>query len=504
MRVAALAVLLFACAPAAEPELVKDEAAVTVALGSYNVNPKETTVSGVSSGGYMATQFGVAWSSTVRGVGVFAAGPFWCAQDSLTTATGTCQIGSPSVATSTSKTDSYAASGAIDPTSNLAKQKIWIFSGYNDGVVKRSVVNSLNSYYAHYIDTGSIFYKNNLNAGHSQVTDSFGGSCATTGNEFINNCGYDAAGLLLKHLFGTLSPRNTGVLGGKVITFDQSAFTSTAPVNLSMSNTGYAYVPASCAAGGQCRVHIAFHGCLQNADDYVGTDFVNHAGYNQWADTNNLIVLYPQTISSSAAPLNPNGCWDWWGYNEAGYATKSGSQITAIKAMLTRLSANYTGWSAAPGGTFGAPTSLVASDASNTSVALTWTGVGGATGYNVYRATCATCAFSKVNAALVTSPSYSDGGRTASTTWFYKVRAFNGTSESADSTIVSRATAATPASCDPYYRDNYTHTIEGRAYALFGSTYAEGSNTYIGLWNIFVETNLIQTSPNFFRPATCP
>jgi poly(3-hydroxybutyrate) depolymerase len=328
MRAVALAVLLFACAPAAEREFESaGEGLATVALGSYNVNPKETTVSGVSSGGYMAVQLGVAWSSTVRGVGVFAAGPFWCAQDSLTTATGTCQIGSPSVATSTAKTDSYTTSGAIDATSNLAKQKIWIFSGYNDGVVKRNVVNSLNSYYAHYLDAGSIFYKNNLNSGHSQVTDSFGGSCATTGNEFINNCGYDAAGLLLKHLFGTLAPRNTGALTGKVIAFDQSAFTSTAPVNLSLSNTGYAYVPASCAAGGQCRVHIAFHGCLQNAEDYVGTDFVNHAGYNQWADTNNLIVLYPQTISSSVAPLNPNGCWDWWGYNEAGYATKSGSQI---------------------------------------------------------------------------------------------------------------------------------------------------------------------------------
>ena len=69
---------------------------------------------------------------------------------------------------------------------------------------------------------------------------------------------------------------------------------------------------------------------------------------------------------------------------------------------------------------------------------------------------------------------------------------------------MSRATAATPASCDPYYRDNYTHTIEGRAYALFGATYADGSNTYIGLWNIFTETNLVQTSAGFFRPTTCP
>lgn len=504
LRGTALAVALCACDAAPEKDAPRAGTQVAAALGSYNVNPSETTVSGISSGGYMAVQFAVSWSSIVRGVGVFAAGPFWCAQDSVTTATSTCQIGSPSVATSTSKTDSYASSGAIDPTANLSRQKVWIFSGYNDGVVKRPVVNALDSYYAHYIDAGSIFYKNNSSAGHAQVTDSFGGACATTGGEFIANCGYDAAGLLLKHLFGTLSPRNAGTLGGQLIAFDQTAFTTTDPFNISMSHTGYVYVPSSCAAGNPCRVHVVFHGCLQNADDYVGTDFVNHAGYNAWADTNNLIVLYPQTVSSSGVPYNPNGCWDWWGYNETGYATKSGSQIAAVRAMLTQLSKGYTGWSAAPAGTFGAPPGLAATDASNTSVALVWTGVGGAAGYNVYRATCSTCAFAKANAALVTSPSYADRGRAASTTYFYKVRAWSGTAESPDSAVVSRATSATPASCDPYYRDNYTHTVEGRAYAAFGETYADGSNDPMGLWNVSTQTNLIETSAGFFRRATCP
>ena len=40
-------------------------------------------------------------------------------------------------------------------------------------------------------------------------------------------------------------------------------------------------------------LHIALHGCLQNVD-FVGTDYVTRAGYNKWADTNNMIILYPQ------------------------------------------------------------------------------------------------------------------------------------------------------------------------------------------------------------------
>ena len=474
------------------------------ALGSYNVKLSETTVSGISSGGYMAVQFGVSWSSIVRGVGVLAGGPFYCAQDSLSTAISTCQIGSPSVNASISYTDNQAAAGAIDPTSNLSRQKVWLFSGYNDGVVKRPVVNALFSYYNHYDNAGLLAYKTNLNAGHAQITSGFGNSCDFTGPSFVNNCGYDAAGLLLQHLFGRLNPRNGGAPTGSLLQFDQTPFTPSDPYNYSLSHTGYVYVPAACAAGRPCRAHVAFHGCKQNADD-VGTDYVQNAGYNQWADTNNLVILYPQTVSSSGAPYNPNGCWDWWGYNESGYATKGGSQIQFVRALLARVSAGYTGWNPAPGGSFGAPQGLAAPDSTSSRVALTWSGVGGARGYNVYRAGCGSCGYARVNGVLLPSPSFSDSGLSASSTYFYKVRAVSAATgaESGDSLVVSRSTAATPPSCDPYFRDNYTHTTEGRAYALYGYAYADGSSDFMGLWDIYTETPLVQTSAGYFNVGTC-
>ena len=36
-------------------------------------------------------------------------------------------------------------------------------------------------------------------------------------------------------------------------------------------------------------------------------------------------------------PLNPEGCWDWWGYSGADYTVRSGVQIQAIAAMIGRL-----------------------------------------------------------------------------------------------------------------------------------------------------------------------
>jgi poly(3-hydroxybutyrate) depolymerase len=90
-------------------------------------------------------------------------------------------------------------------------------------------------------------------------------------------------------------------------------------------------------------VHVAIHGCRQSANA-VGVAFVREAGYNRWAESNHLIVLYPQTIwryGFGGWPvsfvLNPNGCWDWWGYTGPVYHTRNDAQIRAIQAMVHRL-----------------------------------------------------------------------------------------------------------------------------------------------------------------------
>jgi poly(3-hydroxybutyrate) depolymerase len=35
--------------------------------------------------------------------------------------------------------------------------------------------------------------------------------------------------------------------------------------------------------------------------------------------------------------MNPYGCWDWWGYTNADYATRGGAQVQVIKALLDQL-----------------------------------------------------------------------------------------------------------------------------------------------------------------------
>jgi poly(3-hydroxybutyrate) depolymerase len=56
--------------------------AEAAALGAYNVDPNSVSVSGLSSGGFMSVQLGVAYSDTFKvGFGVFAGGPYDCARN---------------------------------------------------------------------------------------------------------------------------------------------------------------------------------------------------------------------------------------------------------------------------------------------------------------------------------------------------------------------------------------------------------------------------------------
>ena len=300
-------------------------------LPGYGADVAELTVSGVSSGGYMAVQMHVAHSSRIRGAAALAAGPYYCARGSLWTAWGTCMTGAPAV--STSDAERYARSGKVDAIANLAKARVWLFSGTQDRTVVPAVVDALARQYGLFGTKPALV--RDRPAGHAMVTENAGAACSATEPPFINDCDYDAAGELLRHLLGALLTPSKAP-EGRVVAFDQAEFGGER--SISMAQEGYAYVPKPCKSG-RCRVHVAFHGCRQGIDA-LDERFVREAGYNRWADTNRLIVLYPQAAARYVWwTFNPRGCWDWWGYTGRDYATKDAPQIRAVMAMVERLGA---------------------------------------------------------------------------------------------------------------------------------------------------------------------
>jgi len=308
-----------------------------IALPKYNVSVDEVSVSGFSSGAHMAAQMHFAYSKTIRkGAGIVAGGPVYCSQGKVAISVGPCMAntGSRNLPYLISVVNTWSGNGYIDPTANMAASRVYLLSGTIDSTVRQPVMDDLNTMYANYLPAANIHYKNNLTAEHSVPTDFFGNGCSVNGSPYVNNCNFDTAGEILKWIYGPLNAKNVGTLTGSFINFDQSAFWGNFnPGFYSMASSGYAYVPAACSAGQACKLHVAFHGCLQSAS-VAGTAFYQNAGYNRWADTNKIIVLYPQTILSAN---NPGGCWDWWGYEDVNFPAKSGGQMVAIKTMIDKI-----------------------------------------------------------------------------------------------------------------------------------------------------------------------
>lgn len=321
------------------------------ALPRLNIDAAQTTVSGISSGAYMAGQVQIAYSSLVRGAGLVAGGPYSCATateafgiPAWVVALERCmdvKPAPPDLGLLVRTARAAERSGDIDPLSNLAGARIYLFSGARDKTVKRPVVDrAADLYKALGVPPPAIAYVKDPRAAHAFITDGYGAACGFSpppgeAGEFMNDCGYDQAGAILKHLLPGLRTPNAREASRPVQTFDQTPFIGD-PSRSGMAASGYVYIPDSCAAGRPCRLHIAFHGCRM-AGSLIGDRFAVHAGFNRWADVNDLVVLYPQ-IDSQAKPLdNPRGCWDWFAYTGPDFAQKGGFQMKAVRRMIAAV-----------------------------------------------------------------------------------------------------------------------------------------------------------------------
>ncbi|MDX2266105.1 MAG: poly(3-hydroxybutyrate) depolymerase [Hyphomicrobiales bacterium] len=342
-RLAPLALCFMTCASAfaAEP------------LPGLKADATQTSVSGLSSGAYMAKQFQVAHSKIVVGAGVVAGGPWGCAESAaarmapiwataigynLTQALQGCMQdrlaswGIPDVDALTRRARDFAADGRIDPLASLVTDKVYLYSGSADTVILPVIMDKTRAFYAGVgVPEAQVAFKRGA-AGHAIVTMTEGAACGVTTEPFLNDCDYDQAGEMLRHIYGPLAAKAADGAEA-LIEFSQAPYLEGLSTH-GMADKGVAFVPDACRRASGCRVHVAFHGCAQGRE-FVGDAHAKGAGLNAWAATNRIVVLYPQI--KSAALTNPKGCWDWWGYTQLDYLSKDAPQITAVRRMIDAL-----------------------------------------------------------------------------------------------------------------------------------------------------------------------
>jgi poly(3-hydroxybutyrate) depolymerase len=358
-------------------------------------NPGEVSISGVSAGAAMALQYAVAHSASIMGVGAIAGPPWHCAEGRLAQSVNRCMCGRQAIPPQADEARALAGRGEIDPLVSgrpAALKRSYVFQSAADGTVKKPSGEAGIAFLADFIgqapvaDFGNAADRSNA-AMHGIISLEGKDQCdiEAINDSYIRRCGAeDNAGKLLLALHAPgkrydVRFRQADIPADDIWEFDQQPiidavknsagpiavdlallFASSRRLNLDMADKGYIYVPPACRQpGSRCGVHVALHGCRQDA-----RQFALRAGYNNWAAHYRIMILYP-AIKPDSYPLrgnvcsmrafsdvvnvawyepNYNGCWDWWGYLDRPsdgrrYVGKGAPQMQVLQRILDGVTA---------------------------------------------------------------------------------------------------------------------------------------------------------------------
>lgn len=327
-----ISAILFSAA-AFSGQLYSQSSSVEHTLPKLNL-AKDLTLSGLSSGAYMAGQYHHAFAEDIAGVAMLAGGPVYCAQNNLQQALSHCMANpqsNPDLAAIERTLSELRLQGLLAPLEAVAKSRVWIFGGSIDQTVSPLVTAALASQYANWLAPTQLHVVTDQPFAHHFPTDQPDlTACDKSETPYIASCNYDAAGKLLSHLLGKSVSRAAHV-SGQLYKLNQHVLAPASQGQL--AEFGYVYIPAVCEQGALCQLHVSFHGCRQDASQ-IGEVYATRTGLNAYADSNQLVVLYPQIEKSV---MNPLGCWDWWGYSGVNYLSKEGPQLKAVKQLVDAL-----------------------------------------------------------------------------------------------------------------------------------------------------------------------
>ena len=324
-------------------------------LPQLRADPQQVSVSGISSGADFAVYFSVAHSASVHGAAVFAGNVYRCystrfPEDVLVNcsdyvgnrySTAGCQnvdplqapcdasvapcppgmglalskcqgcagpgsnyISAVNVTTLLGVASCRAALGAIDPLEHVGRGRYWLYRGSHDACYNVGSVDNAAEFYER-LGGAVAFVNSTVGSLHSIPTVADGTPCGTEGNyteqspHGLEACGFDGAGEALQHIYRNKLRPPVPQRPNGLRRFAQAEFERSLPRAGLDPAGGFLYLPAACEASGGvgCRVHVFAHGCgmAAAAHSYGFNDtYARRAGFNTWAEANEIIVLYPQ------------------------------------------------------------------------------------------------------------------------------------------------------------------------------------------------------------------
>jgi hypothetical protein len=165
-------------------------------------------------------------------------------------------------------------------------------------------------------------------------------------------------------------------------------------------------------------------------------------------------------------------------------------KISAYNADGQSSQSSYvSGTTMAGGSAPSTPTGLTVNTPTASSLSISWTSVSGATGYRLYRSATSGGTYSQIGGDM-TSVSYTNIGLNTSTTYYYKVSAYNAIGESSLSSYISGTTSTVVMNYRPTRFDMYdaSHSLTG--YSNY--SYVTGTNR-ISRMDTYNGSNVLQS-----------
>jgi hypothetical protein len=345
-------------------------------LKSLSVRPvdlKRVGLFGFSSGAFAALQFTVSHPKRIMGLALEAGGSYKC---SYLAARASLPKGHlPSLVETDNASSSACTEGqgldpklAVDAATdtmdkrglyNFRRIRVWLMHGTGDRVVSSNVTSGLREFFS-LMGNSQVKYEEPEGFLHAHIIDralSIDTCIDTTEQQhLIANCpGFDAPYKALTYIYGMphISGTKKEFVSSELHLFSQRPYVR-GERRTSMADDGLIYVPEICNVT-RCTVLIALHGCYQG-EKFAGDYFARNSGFNEWAEAFRVIVLYPRISADQElvdggdgrlTAVNPDECWDWWGYSEGragitgAYAGRKGAQMRILDRMLMGLPVDF-------------------------------------------------------------------------------------------------------------------------------------------------------------------
>ncbi|CAG7662111.1 unnamed protein product [Allacma fusca] len=300
-------------------------------LPALNIYPQWITISGFSSGGSFAQQMQISYSSIFSGIAVFSHTYYRCGPatgvqadyDNVCTRLGN-RTDSELYDTNNVLTDiqNYYDQDLIDNPINIRNKRLYVFAGTRNPLFTTDMSLRILQVYEPLIQNTESVHTRVMEAQLLLPTVDFGAPCqeSAESNLFLGSCGISGAYEALQFLLGDVVKKPSRVQRTelqRLREFDQTEFLYGFTGRHDMDTVGYYYVPSRCEYI-KCLLHFYFHGCLTGRE-FNGTSHIVNSGYLEVAELSNIIMVFPQAVSSEG---NEIGCWDTYGFTGLQYGNK--------------------------------------------------------------------------------------------------------------------------------------------------------------------------------------